>query len=682
MDKVKLSQKVTRIAFTRAHTAFQAERARQPRDITSLQVAYVLVRDKASELSELSLKLRDLMIEAGESEETLCREMEHADEYAARYHQAKLELTRLIERQEAHESTVPAPSTSRQAHSAIATTQESIRTLKLPKIELRRFGGDIKDWLPFWGTFKKIHVNPALSGEDKFHYLIQSMIPDSRACEVVNSFPPTAENYEKVIQSFESRFGKKDLLIEFYVRELLKLVLSKSKNVSLTMIYDKLETHMRSLETLDVTTDMCAAMLFPLIESSLPEETLRTWQRTMITSAPQADASTTNRTAKDRLTNLMSFLEREVENEERILMAKTCFESSDTQASKDKDRKKTKCDQSPGTATAAGLLSVKESKAQPCLFCGEKHDSSSCEKARGMDMDERARIVKEKSGCFKCLKVGHSYKKCYSKEKCPWCSKGHCLMMCRNLSKNSGQKPADEKPRGSKFNEGNSCLANVSSTTIFLPVLRIRMRGPKGIISVRAIIDTGSYRSYILKKIARDLGYEAEGEQTMVHLLFGGTKTKPQKHKSCRIHIGNLEGTYKCDFIALQQDTICQDIPSVCTGPWTDALKEKNVHLSDTGEDRESISLLIGADVAGKLFTGKVIQLSQGTTAIETKLGWTILGRNSEDSNNTDTTLMVVSMLSHEASVSELWKLDTLGITDPIENISKEARQEEIKALF
>lgn len=168
----------------------------------------------------------------------------------------------------------------------------------------------------------------------------------------------------------------------------------------------------------------------------------------------------------------------------------------------------------------------------------------------------------------------------------------------------------------------------------------------------------------------------------MVHLLFGGTKTKPQKHKSCRIHIGNLEGTYKCDFIALQQDTVCQDIPSVCTGPWTDALKEKNVHLSDTGEDRASISLLIGADVAGKLFTGKVIQLSQGTTAIETKLGWTILDSNSEDSNNTDTTLMVVSMLSHEASVSELWKLDTLGITDPIENINKEARQEEIKALF
>jgi len=465
MDRVKLAQKVTRIAFTRAYAVFQAEKARQPLDITSLQVAYALVQDKASELKELSLKLRNLMIQAEESEEALCREIEHADEYAAKYHQAKFEVTGLIERQEAHESTLPAQSPSRRSYSALAMTQESMRTLKLSKIELRKFGGDIKDWLPFWGTFKKIHVNPELAKEDKFHYLVQSMETGSRACEVVSSFPPTAENYEKAIQSLESRFGKKDLLIEFYVRELLKLVLNKSKKVSLATIYDKLETHMRSLETLDVTTDMCAAMLFPLVESALPEETLRTWQRVMTSSTLQTDTSSINRTAKDRLINLMSFLGREVENEERILMAKTCFESSDTQASKDKDKKRMRCDQGQGVATAAGLLSVKESKAQPCLFCGEKHHSSSCEKAKGMDMDERSKIVKEKNGCFKCLKVGHSYKKCYSKEKCPWCSKGHCLLMCRNLSSNS-QKSVDEKPNGSKFNEGNSCLANISSAKI------------------------------------------------------------------------------------------------------------------------------------------------------------------------------------------------------------------------
>jgi len=59
-------------------------------------------------------------------------------------------------------------------------------------------------------------------------------------------------------------------------------------------IYDKLETQLRALETLGVTTDMCAAMLFPLVESSLPEETLRIWQRTMTPVTRQADETVVN----------------------------------------------------------------------------------------------------------------------------------------------------------------------------------------------------------------------------------------------------------------------------------------------------------------------------------------------------------------------------------------------------
>jgi len=170
------------------------------------------------------------------------------------------------------------------------------------------------------------------------------------------------------------------------------------------------------------------------------------------------------------------------------------------------------------------------------------------------------------------------------------------------------------------------------------------------------------------------------GEKKIMHLLFGGTKTKPRRHKECRIHIGNLEGTYKCDFIALQQKIICQDIPQVGSGPWTDILQERHICLSDTGEEQEAISLLIGADVTGKLLTGRVMQISQGITALETKLGWTILGKELDVSEE-DTVLMVVSMFTNETSVTDLWRLDTLGITDPVESVSREARQAEIKLL-
>ena len=94
------------------------------------------------------------------------------------------------------------------------------------------------------------------------------MVKDSRAFEVLNSFSLTAGNYEKTIHSLESRFGKKDLLIEYYVRELLKLVLRKNKNMSLTITYDKLEAHIRALETLGATTEMYMAMNKGSINSS------------------------------------------------------------------------------------------------------------------------------------------------------------------------------------------------------------------------------------------------------------------------------------------------------------------------------------------------------------------------------------------------------------------------------
>lgn len=177
------------------------------------------------------------MIKAGETEETLSKEMENAADYIARYHQAKIELARLTEKENTSLPGPSLPSTPVPIH-----YQESIHTLKLPKIELRKFGGEIKDWLIFWSTFRKIYDDSTLTKEDKFHYLLQSTVKDSRAFEVVNSFPPTANNYEKAIQSLKSRFDKKDLLIEFYLREFLKLVLNRNKNISLVTIYEARDT--------------------------------------------------------------------------------------------------------------------------------------------------------------------------------------------------------------------------------------------------------------------------------------------------------------------------------------------------------------------------------------------------------------------------------------------------------
>jgi hypothetical protein len=72
-----------------------------------------------------------------------------------------------------------------------------------------------------WGQFKKVDEDPETDDADKFQHLLQDTAPKTRAQEVVESFPPTGSNYSKAVECLKVRFGR-DLLVEFYVRELLK----------------------------------------------------------------------------------------------------------------------------------------------------------------------------------------------------------------------------------------------------------------------------------------------------------------------------------------------------------------------------------------------------------------------------------------------------------------------------
>ncbi|GFV85892.1 uncharacterized protein TNCV_1421951 [Trichonephila clavipes] len=89
--------------------------------------------------------------------------------------------------------------------------------MRLPKVELLHFEGELKDYLGFWSQFQRIHTDQDLAPDDKFQYLLQCIVQGSRAREVIESFPPTSENYEKAIEALNNRFGREELLIECYV---------------------------------------------------------------------------------------------------------------------------------------------------------------------------------------------------------------------------------------------------------------------------------------------------------------------------------------------------------------------------------------------------------------------------------------------------------------------------------
>ncbi|KAF8768470.1 hypothetical protein HNY73_021287 [Argiope bruennichi] len=111
-------------------------------------------------------------------------------------------------------------------------------------------------------------------------------------------------------------------------------------------------------------------------------------------------------------------------------------------------------------------------------------------------------------------------------------------------------------------------------------------------------------------------------------------------------------------FPVLSQQIICKTVPPTVNEFCVKELAAYNVNIVDNCED--PIEILIGADVAGKLMTGGYREMSCGLVAIETKLGWSIMGRIADTSRSECSSLLVKSMLSHNRDINRLMVLGIL----------------------
>jgi len=104
----------------------------------------------------------------------------------------------------AHHKTTAAPDTSTTTVVSSATvipvphhtvSEMSVSKVKLPKLEPKKFTGDLTKWESFWSLFESaIHVNPTLS---KFQYLISLL--DGPAFAAVAGLKLTEPNYNEAI---------------------------------------------------------------------------------------------------------------------------------------------------------------------------------------------------------------------------------------------------------------------------------------------------------------------------------------------------------------------------------------------------------------------------------------------------------------------------------------------------
>ncbi|KAJ8909413.1 hypothetical protein NQ315_017032 [Exocentrus adspersus] len=663
IERKRRSRAVARASVTRGFTEMDQLLQSESVDEDQVAACFRLLESRFKELEVVDSEIYEIMLDDS-TEEELNKEVEGCEVYKRKFVNFGVKFDKLRDSWARKQKNLEGASEQR---GESASTGK--RKFKLPKIEFKCYDGDVKGWLSFWAQFRKIHEDEDIDDNDKIEYLIQATTSGSRARRLVESFPAMAENYGKIVDSMHARFGREDLLIEVYVRELLKLILSNAaapNKVEISVLYDKIETQLRALDTLGVTSEKCSAMLYPLIESCLPQDLLRVWQRS--TPASEALKRTSSQTSvasavdevklESRLQGLMNFLKAEVENEQRICLAAEGFglrtaESTETNGK----RKQSKVGSAIPTAT--GLVNCDSQ----CVFCNAGHESNSCHKARKLTLADKKKVLKEKNACYRCLKVGHQFRKCHSSIRCIICNKWHAAMVCPELPANKrdiNTEPTEIEPRTQ-----DQVLANHTGSHC-----------KTGFCKVRALIDTGSHRSYILKSTAVKLGYKPKRTENLLHCLFGGVQ-KMTNHNCYDITV--VGNDYSCHFEAMDQAAICNELPPVFDGPWTAELRSRGIIVTDAGSTGP-IEILIGADAAGKLYTGTVHALSCGLLAVETKLGWTIMGK--ADLRGGTVAMNTISLLVNDTSIARLWELEVLGIAEPAAKQSREEMEAAAKQLF
>ena len=161
-----------------------------------------------------------------------------------------------------------------EAEKTLPREDDRQRTPKLPDLQIQKFNGDLEQYQEFMDAFTStIDKNKKLDDVDKFRYL-RMYLEDAREGDgpksLIEGFSTTADNYQSALQLIKETYGKKERIIMSHVSKLLNLEVKENLDKgSLRILFNKVQTHVRSLEVLGISSDQFSIFLVPIVLSKL-----------------------------------------------------------------------------------------------------------------------------------------------------------------------------------------------------------------------------------------------------------------------------------------------------------------------------------------------------------------------------------------------------------------------------
>jgi hypothetical protein len=145
--------------------------------------------------------------------------------------------------------------------------------IKLPIIEIPKFGGQITEFKQFYDTFTSLIINNQLLDDvKKFHYLLSSVI--NEAHQLIQNLPVAQQNFHVAWKLLCYRYNNERLIAASHVKSLLSLpVINKESATDLRALIYQFQGNLNAIKALDLSVPLHEVLLSQILIEHVDEAT-------------------------------------------------------------------------------------------------------------------------------------------------------------------------------------------------------------------------------------------------------------------------------------------------------------------------------------------------------------------------------------------------------------------------
>ena len=522
-------------------------------------------------------------------------------------------------------------------------TQASSSKVKLPKISLPQFTGELSLWPSFIALFNtSIHNNVHLADIEKYQYLLASLKGD--ALNLVKNLPMSAEHYMIAYDTLINRYQNKRKLATHYWSSIVNTrVLKVDSAEALRSLLDTFNENLRALQLLEFPV---AAWDFILFNTLLGK----------LTSSLREKFEAEHRKIEiPKYSQLTGFLDEY----SKVFASLTGVSSS---------AKSSGSIGSPNSKKASSV-SAFVAGTESCSLCKESHSIAKCSSFLQLSEKDRHSRARELHLCLNCLRLGHRVVGCPSTLSCRLCGAKHHTLL--HFSKSVSSSPVNNPSpsiSGSKSSDSTASPTKESSfvsmagtprsnKTVLLSTIQAEMADVHGrYFPVRILLDSASQSNFITESCVRRGGLK-RSPCSMVVLGVNDAEAASAKGRTSIVIRARGREKIRMPVEVNILPKISQLQNHQFEHPQWRHLR--GLQLADPAYHRPgSVDILLGAEhFVSVLREGRRRGRRGEPDALNTIFGWVLMGGVSE--TRVQPTHSFVSTLDQlDASLSKFWNIE------------------------